>query len=99
MKLKINEKGNYIWISVERIGEAYGWHDSKTCVVEYTAYLKDEFGTETQVKKSALVFENIQSVIRKIEKERATKELKVDFGKREEFSRWKKSTKRAVVRF
>nr|DAN77303.1 MAG TPA: hypothetical protein [Caudoviricetes sp.] len=98
MKLKINEKGNYIWVSVERIGEAYGWHDSKTCVVEYTAYLKDEFGNEAQVKKSVLVFENIQSVIRKIEKERATKELKVDFGKREEFSRWKKSTKRTTAR-
>ena len=52
MKLKINQKGNYIWLNVAQVGEAYGWHDSKTCVVEYTAYLKDEFGTETQVKKA-----------------------------------------------
>lgn len=90
MKLKINEKGNYIWISVERIGEAYGWHDSKTCVVEYTAYLKDEFGTETQVKKSALVFEKIDDVIRKIEKERAKKDLKINKRQRAVFSRWRK---------
>lgn len=90
MKLKINQKGNYIWLNVEQVGEAYGWHDSKTCVVEYTAYLKDEFGTEAQVKKSALVFENIQSVIRKIEKERAKKDLKINKRQRAVFSRWRK---------
>lgn len=89
MKLTINEKGRYILANVEQITEAYGWYDSKICTVEYTTYLRDEFGTEAQIKKSVLVFEPIDDVIRKIEKERAMKKLKLNSRQRELFSRWK----------
>lgn len=90
MKLKINEKGNYIWVSVERIGEAYGWHDSKTCIVEYVDIVTDNFGTTKQFKTSTLVFEPIENVIHKIEKERAKKDLKINKRQRAVFSRWRK---------
>ena len=90
MRLKINEKGNYIWVSVEQIGEAYGWHDSKTCIVEYVDVLTDKFGTTAEIKKSVLVFEKIDDVIRKIEKERAKKDLKINKRQRAVFSRWRK---------
>ncbi len=90
MKLKINQKGNYIWLNVAQVGEAYGWHDSKTCIVEYTEIKTDEFGTTAETKKSVLVFEKIDDVIRKIEKERAKKDLKINKRQRAVFSRWRK---------
>lgn len=90
MKLKINQKGNYIWLNVAQVGEAYGWHDSKTCIVEYVDVLTDKFGTTAEVKKSVLVFEKIDDVIRKIEKERAKKDLKINKRQRAVFSRWRK---------
>lgn len=89
MKLTINEKGRYILVSVEQIVEAYGWHDSKTCVVEYKGVATDKFGTTTEFKTNALIFEPIDDVIRKIEKERATKKLKLNSRQKEVFSRWK----------
>lgn len=90
MKLTINEKGIYIHVAVEQIGEAYGWHDSKTCIVEYVDVLTDKFGTTAEIKKSVLVFEKIDDVIRKIEKERAKKDLKINKRQRAVFSRWRK---------
>lgn len=90
MKLTINEKGRYIHVAVEQIGEAYGWHDSKTCIVEYVDALTDKFGTTAEIKKSVLVFEKIDDVIRKIEKERAKKDLKINKRQRAVFSRWRK---------
>lgn len=90
MKLKINQKGNYIWLNVAQVSEAYGWHDSKTCIVEYVDVLTDKFGTTAEVKKSVLVFEKIDDVIRKIEKERAKKDLKINKRQRAVFSRWRK---------
>lgn len=89
MKLTINEKGRYIHVAVEQIGEAYGWHDSKTCIVEYIDVLTDKFGTTSKTKKSVLVFEKIDDVIRKIEKERVKKDLKINKRQRNVFSRWK----------
>lgn len=90
MKLKINQKGNYIWLNVAQVGEAYGWHDSKTCIVEYVDIATDKFGTTAEIKKSVLVFEKIDDVIRKIEKERAKKDLKINKRQRAVFSRWRK---------
>ena len=90
MKLTINEKGRYIFVSVEQISEAYGWHDSKTCIVEYVDIATDKFGTTAEIKKSVLVFEKIDDVIRKIEKERAKKDLKINKRQRAVFSRWRK---------
>lgn len=90
MKLTINEKGRYIHVAVEQISEAYGWHDSKTCIVEYVDIATDKFGTTANVKKSALVFEPIENVIRKIEKERAKKDLKINDKQKAVFSRWRK---------
>ena len=90
MKLKINQKGNYIWLNVAQVGEAYGWHDSKTCIVEYVDIATDKFGTTAEIKKSVLVFEKIDDVIRKIEKERAKKDLKINKRQRTVFSRWRK---------
>lgn len=90
MKLTINEKGRYIFVSVEQISEAYGWHDSKTCIVEYVDIATDKFGTTAEIKKNVLVFEPIENVIRKIEKERAKKDLKINNKQRAVFSRWRK---------
>lgn len=56
MKLTINEKGRYIHVAVEQIGEAYGWHDSKTCIVEYIDVLTDKFGTTSKTKKKRISF-------------------------------------------
>ena len=90
MKLTIDEKGRYIHVAVEQISEAYGWHDSKTCIVEYVDIATDKFGTTAEIKKSVLVFEKIDDVIRKIEKERAKKDLKINKRQRAVFSRWRK---------
>ena len=90
MRLKVSEKGNRIWIEVENVCEAYGWNDSKTCIVEYVDVLTDKFGTTAEIKKSVLVFEKIDDVIRKIEKERAKKDLKINKRQRAVFSRWRK---------
>lgn len=89
MKLIINEKGRYIHVAVEQITEAYGWHDSKTCIVEYVGIVTDNFGTTKQFKTSTLVFEPIENVIHKIEKERARKDLKINDRQKAVFSRWK----------
>lgn len=89
MKLTTNEKGRYIHVAVDKIGEVYGWHDSKTCIVEYIDVLTDKFGTTSKTKKSVLVFEKIDDVIRKIEKERVKKDLKINKRQRNVFSRWK----------
>lgn len=90
MKLKINQKGNYIWLNVAQVGEAYGWHDSKTCIVEYVDIVTDNFGTTKQFKTSTLVFEPIENVIRKIEKERAKKDLEINNKQKAVFLRWRK---------
>ena len=89
MKLKINEKGRYVIVNVEQILEAYGWHDSKTCVIEYVGIETDKFGTTTKFKRNVLVFEPIDDVIRKIEKENSKKDLKISPRQKEVFSRWK----------
>ena len=89
MRLKVSEKGNRIWIEVENVCEAYGWNDSKTCYVEYFDIVKDQIGQTVLTKRSTMVFETINSVIHKIEKERARKELQLNGRQKEVFQRWK----------
>lgn len=89
MKFKINQKGNFVLLEVEQIVEAYGWNDSKTCIVEYIDYKTDEFGTTHEFKKSVFVHESIKSVIHKIKKERARKELELNDKQKWVFQRWK----------
>ena len=89
MRLKVSEKGNRIWIEVENVYEAYGWNDSKTCYVEWFDRHKDEFGRTTLTKRNTMVYESIKSVIHKIEKERARKELQLNDRQREVFQRWR----------
>ena len=89
MRLKVSEKGNRIWIEVENVLEAYGWNDSKTCYIEWFDRYKDEFGRTTITKRSTMVYESIKSVIHKIEKERARKELQLNGRQKEVFQRWR----------
>ena len=89
MRLKVSEKGNRIWIEVENVCEAYGWNNSKTCYVEWFDKVVDGYGRGTLVKRSTMIYESIKSVIHKIEKERARKELQLNDSQREVFQRWR----------
>lgn len=89
MKFKINQKGNFVLLEVEQIVEAYGWNDSNTCTLEYFDSGLDNQGNEIVIKKTRVIYEPIKSVIRKIESERARKNLRMNKRQKEVFSRWK----------
>lgn len=89
MRFKINQKGDFVWINIEQIVEAYGWNSSSTCTVEYFKQSLDNEGNKIIVKRTQVVYEPINKVIRKIENERAKKELRLNERQKEVFSRWK----------
>ena len=57
--------------------------------IEWFDIIKDQFGQTTLTKRSTMVYELIKSVIHKIEKERARKELELNNKQKEVFQRWK----------